>query len=107
MSRLNGNPFLSKDRLTKVKDSIYFNNSDDSLNAANSIETHLLGLGSNCDVYFVHQVTTTQSSIAKAVGKRKRKKASKARHETCIQNGGDNGTWWIGRVQKMRKVNKK
>ena len=39
VSQLDGNPFLSEDRLTRVKNSIYFNNSDDYLNAANSTET--------------------------------------------------------------------
>ena len=50
VSQLNGNPFFSKDGLTRVKNSIYFYNSDDYLNAANSTETQLLGLGSNCAV---------------------------------------------------------
>lgn len=32
IGQLNGNPFLSKDRLTHVKKSLYFNNSEDYLN---------------------------------------------------------------------------
>ena len=39
VSQLNGNPFLSKDRVTRIKNSIYFNNLDEYLNATNSTET--------------------------------------------------------------------
>ena len=52
-SQLNGNPFLSKDRLTRVKNSMYFNNHDDYLSAAASSNTCLLGIESDCGVYFV------------------------------------------------------
>ena len=42
VSQLNSNPFLSKDRLTRVKKNlIYFNNSDDYINASSSSETML------------------------------------------------------------------
>ena len=34
VGQVNGNPFLSKDRLTRVKKSLYFNNNEDYLNAA-------------------------------------------------------------------------
>ena len=45
ISQLNGNghPFLSKDRLMRVKKSIYFNNSE--VNVASSSSTMFLGLG--------------------------------------------------------------
>lgn len=36
VSQLNANHFLSKDRLTRVKNSIYFNNSDDYISASSS-----------------------------------------------------------------------
>jgi len=45
VSQLNANPFLSKDRLTRVKNSIYFNNSNDYISASSSTKTILLGLG--------------------------------------------------------------
>lgn len=48
---LNGSPFLSKDRLTRIRNSVYFNNFDDYLNAANSTNTRFLGLGSDCGVF--------------------------------------------------------
>jgi hypothetical protein len=48
MNELNGNPFLSKDRLTRIRNSVYFNNSEDYLSAATSNSTYLLGLGSDC-----------------------------------------------------------
>lgn len=44
---LNGNPFLSKDHLTRIKNSVYFNNADDYLSAANLSTAALLGLGSD------------------------------------------------------------
>jgi hypothetical protein len=68
---------LSKDRLTRVKNSIYFNNSEDYLRAANCANTQLLGLGSDCAVFFVQRTSTTQTSIVKVAGKRKRNQAGK------------------------------
>ena len=52
VSQMNGNPYLSKERLTMMKNSIYFNNSDDYLVAASSTTSMLLGLGSDVGVYF-------------------------------------------------------
>ena len=89
--------------LTRMKKSIYFNNSNDYLNAANSTKTQLLRLVSDYVICFVQRLTTIQSSITKAVGKQKRNKASKDGRDTNIQNEGDSGTWWIARVQKMRR----
>jgi hypothetical protein len=94
---------LSKDRLTRVKNSIYFNNSEDYLRAANCANTQLLRLGSDCAVFFVHRISTTQTSAVKAAEKCKRKQARKFGCATSVQNGGDKGTWWLGRVQKMRR----
>ena len=51
--QLNANPFLSKDRLTRVKNSIYFNNSDDYISASSSQDTMWLGLEMDCGVYFM------------------------------------------------------
>jgi hypothetical protein len=53
VSQLNANPFLSKDRLTCVRKSMYFNNLNVYLIATSSNSTCLLGLGNNCGVYFV------------------------------------------------------
>ena len=68
VSQLNGNPFLSKDQLTRVQNSIYFNNLEEYLAAANSMDTCILGLGSNCVVYMVQRSSTTWSRVSKAVG---------------------------------------
>ena len=51
VSQLNGNPYLSNDRLTRMRNSIYFNNSDDYLAASSSTTSMLLGLGSDVGVY--------------------------------------------------------
>ena len=52
VSQLNRNPYLSKNRLTRMKNFIYFNNSNDYLVASSSIMFMLLGLGSDVGVYF-------------------------------------------------------
>lgn len=103
VSQLNANPFLSKDRLTRVKHSIYFNNSDDYIAASSSTETMLLGLGMDCGVYFMQRSTTTMSSSVKTAVRRTRGRPSKKLQPTCVLNGVDRGTWCIGRVQKMRR----
>jgi hypothetical protein len=106
VSQLNGNPFLSKDRLTRVKHSMYFNNHDDYITAAASSSTCLLGIGSDCGVYFVQSSTANISSTVRSAAKRKRgrnSKASKSGTPTNILQGVDDGTWWIGRVQSMRR----
>ena len=46
-------PFLSKDQLTRIKNSIYFNNVEDHLFAADSTLTIFLGLGSDYAVLFM------------------------------------------------------
>jgi hypothetical protein len=101
VSELNGNPYLSKDRLTRVRNSIYFNNAEDYLSAASSNSMMLLGLGSDCGVFFLHSANLNTTSAVKAA-KRKRccgKKGSPSN----ISAGGDSGTWWVGRVHKIRK----
>ena len=95
VSQLNGNPFLSKDRLTRVRNSMYFNNSDDYLSAASSDTTMLCGLGSDVGVYFVQRAST--SSAVQAARKRTRGRPSR------INQGVDEGIFYIGRVQKMRR----
>jgi len=45
VDQLNGNLYLSKDRITWMKNSIYFNNSDDYLVASSFTTSMLLGLG--------------------------------------------------------------
>ena len=64
VSELNGNPFLSKDRLTRVQNSIYLNNVEEYMSAANSEKTCLLGLGSDYAVYFVSNPVGAQTSAA-------------------------------------------
>ena len=72
VSQLNGNGFLSKDRLTRVKHSMYFNNHDDYVTAAASFSTCLVGIGSDCGVFFVQHNTTGLSSTIRLAKKRKR-----------------------------------
>jgi hypothetical protein len=101
VAELNGNPFLSKDRLTRVRNSVYFNNADDYISAANSENTCLLGLGSDCAVYFVTNTAGGQSSTARAAKKRTRSRRVGA--PSNIGTGAPSGSWWLGRVQKIRR----
>jgi len=103
IGELNGNPFLSKDRLTRIKNSIYFNNAEDYLSAANSTSTALLGLGSDCGVLFMQSPTLGLSSGVRAAQMRNRNSAHVG-HPTAVTVGSDIGTWWLGRVQKMRRT---
>ena len=95
VSQLNGNPFLSKDRLTRVRNSIYFNNADDYIAASSSISSMMLGLGSDCGVFFL-QCNSQSSSITAAIQRTRAKPIS-------ILQIPEVGTWWIGRVQKIKR----
>ena len=70
VGQLNGNPFLSKDRLTRVKKSMYFNNGEDYLSTAQCSNTCFVGIGSDVGVYFVQRSTITRTSTVTAAKKR-------------------------------------
>lgn len=70
VSHLNANPFLSKDTLIRVKNSIFFNNSKVYLVAVSSMSAMLLGLGCDCGIYFVQRSTVVLLSTIKAIAKR-------------------------------------
>jgi hypothetical protein len=66
VSQLNGNVFLSKDRLARIKHSIHFNNHDNCLQARSSCGSSLLTIGSDCGVHFVQRSTTRLLSTVKS-----------------------------------------
>ena len=100
VSQLNGNLYLSKDRLTRMKNSIYFNNADDYLAASSSTSSMLLCLGSDVGVYFKDMCGV--GSTVRAAQKR-----SKGR-PVAVNSGLTNRMFYIGRVQKIRvKVDSK
>lgn len=103
VGQLNDNPFLSKDRLTRVKNSMYFNNSEAYLSAAESSSACLVGIGSDVGVYFVQRSTISRTSVVKAVKKRGNGRQSKAGSPSSVLQGVDEGSWWIGRIQKIRR----
>ena len=107
VTQLNGNPFLSKDNLKKIRNSIFYNNSDDVLNATSSSTSCLLGIGLDSGVYFVQRSSTCISSTIKSAVHRSRKRKKQQpgyKGQPCrITNGVDEGSWWIGRVQKIRR----
>ena len=102
VSELNRNSFLSKDRLTYVRNSIYFNNVDDYLSAANSSSTYLLGLESDCAVFMMQRVSTRQSSASKVAGKQGQQKKGPI-GPSNIYGGVNEGYWWLRCVQKIRR----
>jgi hypothetical protein len=92
VSELNGNPFLSKDRLTRVRNSIYFNNSEDYLSAALSSTAMLFGVGSDCGVYFLQRNSLNTSSMVKAAQRRRRYGKSRKGATTRVSSGGHVGS---------------
>jgi hypothetical protein len=110
VSQLNGNVFLSKDRLARIKHSIHFNNHDNCLQTRSSCGSSLLTIGSDCGVHFVQRSTTWLLSTVKSAVKRKRGFSMtdvKVGNATNILNGVDSSSWWVGRVQAMRRRNGK
>jgi hypothetical protein len=83
---------LSKDILTRVKNSIYFNNSNNYLSAATSEDTCLLGIESDCGVYFVQRSTIGISSTVKVAAKRSRGCQSRKETVTSVLHGIDEGS---------------
>ena len=102
VSELNGNSFLSKDRLTQIRNSVYFNNAKDYLNVASLSSICLIGLGSDNGVYFVEKNSLNTSSIMQSARKRMRSTSSHKGDQSNVAVGLESGTWWIGHVQKMR-----
>ena len=82
---------------------MYFNNNDAYVTATESSNSCLVGIGSDVGIYFVQNSTVTRPSTVSAAKKRDRCKASKAGSPTTVLKGVDKGTWWIGRIQKMRR----
>ena len=93
VGQLNDNPFLSKDRLTCVKKSLYFNNNEDYLNASRSLNTYFVGIGLDVGVFFVQCSTILRASTITAAKKRERNRASKSGKPTSTIQGVDEGTW--------------
>lgn len=77
VGQLNGNPFMSKDKLIHVKKSMHSNNNKDYLNVAQCSNTCFVGIGLDVGVYFVRCSTISRASIVIAAKKRGRSQASK------------------------------
>ena len=97
VSQSNGNPYLSKDRLTRMKNSIYFNNSNDYMAAVESTTSMLMGLGSDVVVYFTDLRNNGNSVPMRGAALRKQKRGRAAN----TTSGAANGICCIGRVQKI------
>jgi len=70
--QLNSNPFLSKDRLTRVKKLLYFINSEDYLGTPQCSNMCFVGIGSNVGVYFVQRSMIARPSTVTVAKKRRR-----------------------------------
>jgi hypothetical protein len=75
MNELNGNPFLSKDRLTRIRNFVYFNNAKDYMTVVSSSSICLIGLGSDCGVFFADIAARDVGSATRIA--RKRTKSSR------------------------------
>ncbi len=100
---LNGNETLSKDRLSRVRASLHFNNSENYIQASSSSHVDLLNIGSDCGVFFVQNTNIRLSSTVKATRQRNKGKRISLGEVGSITKGVDKGSWWIGRVERFRK----
>ncbi len=88
VSQLNGNPTLSKDRLTKVRNGVYFKRDERAPKKGVAIG---FGIGSDCAVLFEREsIAVSERTTRKGV-------SQSTKHDISC------GTWYIGRVQRMRK----
>ena len=88
VSQLNGNPTLSKDRLTRVRQGVYYAKEEKECMETNE---NLFGIGSDCAVFFHEQIVQgkiTRSCKPSSSGGKKKAKS----------------VWYLGRVQKMRRM---
>jgi len=88
VSQLNGNLTLSKDRLTKARNGVYFRQDGKAPQKGVSIG---FGIGSDCGVLFEsNSISTTERTGRKGVPQ-------------STKQGISCGTWYIGRVQRIRE----
>lgn len=84
---MNGNPTLSKDRLTRVRQGVYHSKEEKCHKGTNE---NLFGIGCDCVVYF--QEENTNGKITRSC----KPSSSKSKKKT-------RSLWYLGRVQKMRR----
>ena len=88
VSQLNGNSTLSKNRLTKVRNGVYFRRDERAPKKGVAIGS---GIGSNCAVLFEsNSIVVSERTTRKDV-------SQSTKHDIS------SGTWYIGRVQRIRK----
>jgi hypothetical protein len=54
-------------------------------------------------VYMLQRSSTRKSQVSKAIGKRGRPGKQRVSQACNIYEGVDEGCWWLGRVQKIRR----
>lgn len=119
VSQLVGNPNLSKDRLTRVKQSLYFNNLVDKPKDRDGEHTMLMTVSSDIGVLFVDgsqkgRHTRSSQIVARAKkGKGVDKRTADSgpclklpRGQAVVVSTVPQGTkymWWLGRVQSIQR----
>ena len=87
VSQLNRNLRLSKDRLTKVSNGVYFRRYERAPKKGVAIG---FGIGSDYALFESDSIAIAECSIRKGVSQ-------------STKHGVSSGTWYIGRVQRIRK----
>ena len=103
VSQHNAYPFLSKDRLTQVEFSMYFNNINIYINTSSSPISMLVGLGYDLGISLVSKNSIRISLTIKVAKKCDKGRPSKNNAPTSAFQRVDNGTWWIGWIQMMQR----
>ena len=83
----------------RVQNSVYFNNAEDYLSAIASTTTMLVGLGSDCGVFFAQSHNAGTTSTIRAIQKQIVAGNFKKGVPTRVAVGADAGTWCLGCIQ--------
>lgn len=89
VSQLNSNPSLSKDRLTRVRQGVFYAMNEKYQAGTNE---NLFGIGSDCAVFFEQE--DASQKITRSCKQRPSGSKTKAK---------SHGIWYLGRVEKMRR----
>ncbi|CAM6104175.1 unnamed protein product [Calypogeia fissa] len=116
VNQCNNTPGLSKDRLTRVKEGLYFNNLVDKPKLRADCPTMFIQVGTDCGVYFVEDIppvpkTRRVVAIAEQLkGKGKGKKGPLAKkprgNPAAVDSCNTRGvkySFYIGRVQSIQR----
>ena len=89
----------------KTSSLVLKNHNEDYLSVATCSNTCFVGIGLDVGVYFVQRSTIMRPSTVTAAKKRGRGRSrlGKSGSAASTMEGVDEGTWWVGQIQKMRR----